>query len=194
MNSTITRSPCTNFCAQGRVPVKTTGHGENMSAVSEEDRLRRARQPALLDYAFRPMFLAAGSGAVIALALWLAMFFGYVQLPTRFDPLAWHIHEMLFGFVMAAVAGFLLDGPAASARLSARRTGRPLAAGSSCLPDFGGASCVVYGPCRSRFSRRAHRRRYRARPHREPRHDRHLCSHRRRRHRPCPAPPGTRNS
>ena len=79
-----------------------------MSAVSEEDRLRRARLPAVLDYAFRPMFLAAGSWAVIALALWLAMFFGYVQLPTRFDPLAWHVHEMLFGFVMAAVAGFLL--------------------------------------------------------------------------------------
>jgi uncharacterized protein involved in response to NO len=33
------------------------------------------------------------------------MFFGYVQLPTRFDPLAWHIREMLFGFVIAAVAG-----------------------------------------------------------------------------------------
>ena len=76
--------------------------------MSEEDRLRRARLPAVLDYAFRPMFLAAGSWAVIALALWLAMFFGYVQLPTRFDPLAWHVHEMLFGFVMAAVAGFLL--------------------------------------------------------------------------------------
>ena len=29
-------------------------------------------------------------------------------VPSRFDPLAWHIHEMLFGFVMAAVAGFLL--------------------------------------------------------------------------------------
>ena len=79
-----------------------------MSAVSEADRPRRARLPAVLDYAFRPMFLAAGSWAVIALALWLAMFFGYVQLPTRFDPLAWHVHEMLFGFVMAAVAGFLL--------------------------------------------------------------------------------------
>ena len=79
-----------------------------MSAESEEDRLRRARLPAVLDYAFRPMFLAAGSWSVVALALWLAMFFGYVQLPTRFDPLAWHVHEMLFGFVMAAVAGFLL--------------------------------------------------------------------------------------
>ena len=64
--------------------------------------------PAVLLYAFRVMFLAAGAWAIIAVALWLAMFFGYVQLPTRFDPLSWHIHEMLFGFVMAAVAGFLL--------------------------------------------------------------------------------------
>ncbi|HET6252072.1 MAG TPA: NnrS family protein, partial [Tepidisphaeraceae bacterium] len=54
------------------------------------------------------MFIAAGSWAIIALGLWLAVFFGYVQLPTRFDPLSWHIHEMLFGFVMAAVTGFLL--------------------------------------------------------------------------------------
>jgi len=98
-----------------------------MSAVSEEDRLRRARLPAVLDYAFRPMFLAAGSWAVIALALWLAMFFGYVQLPTRFDPLAWHMHEMLFGFVMAAVAGFLLTAiPNWTGRLPVR--GYPLAA------------------------------------------------------------------
>jgi len=31
-----------------------------------------------------------------------------MELPSRFDPLAWHIHEMLFGFVMATIAGFLL--------------------------------------------------------------------------------------
>ena len=30
------------------------------------------------------------------------------SLPSRFDPLSWHVHEMLFGFVMAAIAGFLL--------------------------------------------------------------------------------------
>jgi uncharacterized protein involved in response to NO len=30
------------------------------------------------------------------------------MLPSRFDPLTWHIHEMLFGFVPATVAGFLL--------------------------------------------------------------------------------------
>jgi uncharacterized protein involved in response to NO len=71
-------------------------------------RPRREALPSVLLYAFRPMFLAAASWAVIALALWLSMFFGYVQLPTRFDPLSWHVHEMLFGFVMPAVTGFLL--------------------------------------------------------------------------------------
>jgi len=30
------------------------------------------------------------------------------SLPSRFDPLSWHIHEMLFGFAMATIAGFLL--------------------------------------------------------------------------------------
>jgi uncharacterized protein involved in response to NO len=112
-----------------------------MSAVSEEDRLRRARLPAVLDYAFRPMFLAAGSWAVIALALWLAMFFGYVQLPTRFDPPAWHVHEMLFGFVMAAVAGFLLTAiPNWTGRLPVR--GYPLAA-LACLWLLGRLACLI---------------------------------------------------
>jgi uncharacterized protein involved in response to NO len=97
-----------------------------MTAMTEEERIRRSRQPAVLTYAFRPMFLAAGTWAIVAIAFWLAMFLGYLQLPTRFDPLAWHIHEMLFGFVMAAVAGFLLTAiPNWTGRLPVR--GRPLA-------------------------------------------------------------------
>lgn len=86
--------------------------------------------PPVLLYAFRPMFLAAGSWAAIALALWLAAFFGYVSLPTRFDPMAWHIHEMLFGFVMAAVAGFLLTAiPNWTGRLPVRGPRLALLAG-----------------------------------------------------------------
>ncbi len=47
-------------------------------------------------------------------------------LPSRFDPLSWHIHEMLFGFVMAVVAGFLLTAiPNWTKRLPIR--GFPLA-------------------------------------------------------------------
>jgi uncharacterized protein involved in response to NO len=77
-------------------------------SITVEERDCRLRLHAVLSYAFRPLFLAAGSWAIVSIALWLAMFLGYVRLPTRFDPLTWHIHEMLFGFVMAAVGGFLL--------------------------------------------------------------------------------------
>ena len=114
---------------------------EAIARAAEAQRLRRAKLPAVLDYAFRPMFLAAGSWAVVALALWLAMFFGYVQLPTRFDPLAWHVHEMLFGFVMAAVAGFLLTAiPNWTGRLPVR--GLRLA-GLACLWLLGRIACLI---------------------------------------------------
>jgi uncharacterized protein involved in response to NO len=42
------------------------------------------------------------------MAAWMPMLSGQLELPSRFDPLSWHIHEMLFGFVMATVGGFLL--------------------------------------------------------------------------------------
>jgi uncharacterized protein involved in response to NO len=110
-----------------------------MTATAED--VNRARQLAVLTYAFRPMFLAAGIWAVVAIATWLAMLFGYLQLPTRFDPLAWHIHEMLFGFVMAAVAGFLLTAiPNWTGRLPVR--GRPLAV-LACLWLLGRVACLI---------------------------------------------------
>ena len=51
------------------------------------------------------------------------MFAWGAALPSRFDPLAWHIHEMLFGFAMAAIAGFLLTA-------IPNWTGRPPVAGT----------------------------------------------------------------
>ena len=57
---------------------------------------------------FRPFFFGAASWALIALTLWLCALAGTSSLPSRFDAVAWHRHEMLFGFVGAAVAGFLL--------------------------------------------------------------------------------------
>jgi uncharacterized protein involved in response to NO len=58
--------------------------------------------------AFRPFFLAAGLWAAAALSLWVIVLATNQVLPSAFDPLTWHIHEMLFGFVTAAIAGFLL--------------------------------------------------------------------------------------
>lgn len=61
-----------------------------------------------LSYGFRPFFLAAGLWSAAAIGIWIAVLTWGLRLPTRFDPLTWHIHEMLFGFVLAAIAGFLL--------------------------------------------------------------------------------------
>nr|NUR37325.1 NnrS family protein [Sphingomonas sp.] len=57
---------------------------------------------------FRPFFFGGAAWAVIAVALWLCTLAGKLLLPTAFDPVAWHRHEMLFGFVGAVIAGFLL--------------------------------------------------------------------------------------
>ena len=62
----------------------------------------------VLSFGFRPFFLAAALWSAIALALSICALTGHLALPSRFDPLSWHIHEMLFGFVMAGVGGFLL--------------------------------------------------------------------------------------
>jgi len=67
-----------------------------------------SRRIALFDGAFRPFFLAGALWGAIALGLWVARFQGAIVFDGPLDPLAWHIHEMLFGFVFAAVAGFLL--------------------------------------------------------------------------------------
>lgn len=64
--------------------------------------------PNLWTIGLRPFFLAAGLWAASALAIWIVMLNTGMALPSRFDPMAWHIHEMLFGFVMATIAGFLL--------------------------------------------------------------------------------------
>jgi uncharacterized protein involved in response to NO len=71
-------------------------------------RSRMAASPPVLRGGFRPFFLGGAIWAVIALAIWLAALAGQITLPSAFDALAWHRHEMLFGFVGAVVAGFLL--------------------------------------------------------------------------------------
>ncbi|HZD54131.1 MAG TPA: NnrS family protein [Woeseiaceae bacterium] len=59
-------------------------------------------------YGFRPFFLAAGWHAPVAIGVWLWL---YRAGLAPFDTLPahqWHAHEMLFGFVAAAMAGFML--------------------------------------------------------------------------------------
>ena len=64
--------------------------------------------PAILSYGFRPFFFGAAVWAALAMALWVPMLSGLVSLPTAFDPVSWHAHEFLYGYLGAVVAGFLL--------------------------------------------------------------------------------------
>jgi uncharacterized protein involved in response to NO len=64
--------------------------------------------PAVLSYGFRPFFLGAGVWAVIAAALWLPVFYGEIDVPAGLTPIEWHVHELVFGYVPAVMAGFLL--------------------------------------------------------------------------------------
>ena len=63
---------------------------------------------ALFNYGFRPFFFAAGLFAVAAIGTWLLLYAGYVDVEMVGLPARWHAHEMLYGYTMAAVAGFFL--------------------------------------------------------------------------------------
>ena len=57
---------------------------------------------------FKLFFLGAGVWSLVAIALWLGVLQGTVALNSVFDPTTWHAHEMIFGYTIAVMAGFLL--------------------------------------------------------------------------------------
>ena len=60
----------------------------------------------LLRLGFRPFYLLASIFAASSIVLWSAQYAGWLRAPYLAGPLG-HAHEMLFGFTMAVVAGFL---------------------------------------------------------------------------------------
>jgi uncharacterized protein involved in response to NO len=64
--------------------------------------------PALFSYGFRPFFLGGAAWSAACIVLWIPQFMGKLSLRTAYPPLDWHIHEMLYGYVAAVIAGFLL--------------------------------------------------------------------------------------
>ncbi len=57
---------------------------------------------------FRPFFIAAGIWATLAVPFWLLNYFGIMIVIDNFNIFLWHQHEILYGFVAAAIAGFIL--------------------------------------------------------------------------------------
>lgn len=64
---------------------------------------------ALFNLGFRPFFLGASLFAIISIASWMLVYFSYVTIAIENISVSqWHAHEMLYGYSMAVVAGFLL--------------------------------------------------------------------------------------
>lgn len=76
--------------------------------ASTAQQMRAFTGPAILSYGFRPFFLFGALWAAVAMALWLPMLSGTIALPIAYDPVQWHVHELIFGYVPAIIAGFLL--------------------------------------------------------------------------------------
>lgn len=64
--------------------------------------------PVLLSYGFRPFFLGAAASAVLAMVLWIGALVAGLPLGGAYGMVAWHGHEMLFGFGAAVLGGFLM--------------------------------------------------------------------------------------
>lgn len=67
----------------------------------------------VLDYplfalGFRAFFALAGLFALVSIALWASIFKGSVVIDNYYPSSYWHAHEMLLGYSIAVIAGFLL--------------------------------------------------------------------------------------
>ncbi|HSB25790.1 MAG TPA: NnrS family protein [Burkholderiaceae bacterium] len=80
------------------------------------------RRFALWDLGFRPFYLLASTFAALSIALWALQFAGVIDHAYLRGPL-WHAHEMLFGFALAVITGFLLTA-------GSNWTGRPTLTGA----------------------------------------------------------------
>lgn len=90
-----------------------------------EEPCRRPQAPggiALWQLGFRPFYLLASVFAALSVPLWAAQFAGWIERPWLAGPL-WHAHEMLFGFALAVVVGFLFTA-------GRNWTGRPTPTGT----------------------------------------------------------------
>jgi uncharacterized protein involved in response to NO len=84
---------------------------KKMALLIIEDNMTNRRVPKeditpLLRLAFRPFYLLAAAFAFISVPLWLARYYGYADALTNVG-LSWHMHEMVYGFAIAVIIGFL---------------------------------------------------------------------------------------
>ena len=76
--------------------------------MTDPSKARGSTAPVLFAIGFRPFFLLAGLAAAVLIPLWLLIHRGALDTASPLGPLLWHGHEMLFGFTVAVIAGFVL--------------------------------------------------------------------------------------
>jgi len=90
------------------VPISQPRERVRSGDAKIDRRGRRLNVPPILSYGFRPFFLAGALYASLAIPLWLLALF-LIDVPTGvFVGAAWHAHEMIFGYLSAVMAGFVL--------------------------------------------------------------------------------------
>lgn len=81
-------------------------HITNADPVNPDKRASALAHHPLWRLGFRPFYLLAASFAALSVPLWIARYFGWLPGLRHVD-LSWHMHEMVFGFVIAVIIGFL---------------------------------------------------------------------------------------
>lgn len=79
-----------------------------MQAINLPSKLPKSPHP-ILNLSFRIFFSAGALFAIITMTLWAFVFTGHTAIDAQtLNPLYWHGHEMIYGYALAIVAGFLL--------------------------------------------------------------------------------------
>ncbi|URI07918.1 NnrS family protein [Aquincola tertiaricarbonis] len=115
----------------------------------EEPPAPPASRFALWELGFRPFYLLASAFAALSIPLWALQFSGLLGHSYLAGPV-WHAHEMLFGFALAVIVGFLFTAgrnwtsrPTPTGPLLAALAGLWLAGRALVLTPFGWAAAAV---------------------------------------------------
>ncbi len=80
-----------------------------MITIKNSDNQQNMNAYALFHLGFRAFFLIASLFSVISMMIWMAeLVFSIKLIPNSVSPVYWHAHEMIYGYALAIIAGFLL--------------------------------------------------------------------------------------